>query len=82
MVRNYENYSPKVCGQNDCWSRTGDAFQEEVLAYPSITIIEAGKPSAYFDYAEVAQVEELAGMHISKRISPTGEDWTKAFGCY
>lgn len=56
-----------------------DAFQEEVLAYPSITIIEAGKPSAYFDYAEVRQVEELAGMHISKRISPTGEDWTKSF---
>ena len=56
-----------------------DAFQEEVLAYPSITVIGAGKPSAYFDYAEVRQVEELAGMHISKRISPTGDDWTRSF---
>lgn len=56
-----------------------DVFQEEVLAYPSITIIKACKPSNTFDYAKIHNVNELEKLQFSKRNMPTNDDWTSAF---
>ena len=59
-----------------------DAFQKEVLAYPAITLISAGKPANTFDYAECKKVDELPSLSYSKRMMPTDEDWTAAFSTY
>ena len=56
-----------------------DAFQEEVLAYPSITVIKADKPSNKISYGEVRKVDELPNLQISKRDIPTDDDWTNIF---
>lgn len=59
-----------------------DAFQEEVLAYPSITVISADKPADSFDYTECKKVSELSGLSFCRRIMPKDEDWTTAFSTY
>lgn len=56
-----------------------DAFQEKVLAYPSITVIKAGRHDNVFDYGQVDNVDGLADIHISKRAVPTDDDWTSVF---
>lgn len=56
-----------------------EAFQEKVLAYPSITLIRAGEFSDTFDYGKVHEVAGLNDLQISKRSTPTDEDWTIAF---
>lgn len=56
-----------------------NVFQEDVLAYPAITIITAEVPSEYFEYGKVCKVEELKDLHTSKRNMPVDEDWTTAF---
>ena len=56
-----------------------DAFQEEVLAYPAITVIAASQPCETFCYAECDQVEKLVHIEISRRVMPKGFDWTRAF---
>ena len=56
-----------------------DAFQEEVLAYPAITLITAEKSSNTFEYAECKQVEELNTLHAKTKTMPKDEDWTGAF---
>ena len=56
-----------------------DAFQEDVLAYPSITVIRADKPSNKISYGEVRKVDELPNLQISKRDIPTNDDWTNIF---
>lgn len=56
-----------------------NAFQETVLAYPSITIIKNGKPSAFFEYSKVSAVEELKDLKCSRRCMPIEEDWTSSF---
>lgn len=56
-----------------------DAFQEEVMAYPSITLITAERPSESFEYAECSDVKEL-GSYISQiKSMPKGDDWTEVF---
>lgn len=59
-----------------------DAFQEDVLTYPSITLIYAGKPSETFDYSECKQIEELSHLSFSQRKMPQGKGWTTAFCAY
>ena len=59
-----------------------DAFQEEVLAYPAITVISKDKPAEFFDYAECNNVSELHSLSYGKRIMPKGEDWTVAFNVF
>lgn len=56
-----------------------NAFQEKVIAYPSITLIKADKCSKDFDYAEIRKVEELSNIQFSKRDIPLGDDWTSVF---
>lgn len=56
-----------------------DAFQEEVLAYPSITLISHNVPSPAFGYAEVERAADLSKLTPSERITPSDDDWTEAF---
>ena len=56
-----------------------DAFQEKVLAYPSITVIKNESPSTTFDYGEAREVKDLKDLKISKCSMPKGKDWTSIF---
>lgn len=56
-----------------------DAFQEDVLAYPAITLISNNTSSPTFGYAEVERVAELINLTPSERTTPSDDDWTSAF---
>lgn len=56
-----------------------DAFQEEVLAYPAISIISSDLPASTFRYAEYTDVEELNSHVTEEKRMPHGDDWTEAF---
>ena len=56
-----------------------DAFQEEVLAYPAITLIEKGKADNTFNYAECTDINQLSTIPFETRKRPTIADWTAAF---
>ena len=56
-----------------------NAFQENVLAYPAITLISKEKPSHYFGYAECKNIKDLGTLPTSNRIMPKDDDWTGAF---
>lgn len=56
-----------------------DAFQEDVLAYPAITVISADKTDGSFEYAECKRVDGLGNLFYSGRRMPEGEDWSSAF---
>lgn len=56
-----------------------DAFQENVLAYPAITLITNSKASSTFKYAEANAVSELISLEMDDREMPLNDDWTNAF---
>ncbi len=56
-----------------------DAFQEDVLAYPAITLISNNASSPTFGYAEVERVAELTSLAPLERTTPSDDDWTGAF---
>ena len=56
-----------------------DAFQEDVLAYPAITLISKKSSSPTFGYAEVERVTDLTNVTLSERTTPSDDDWTEAF---
>ena len=56
-----------------------DAFQEEVLAYPAITLISAETSGQTFEYAECKEVAQLRNLLTVHKPMPMGADWTKAF---
>lgn len=56
-----------------------DAFQEDVLAYPAITLIVNSRASSTFKYAEVNAVSELTDLEMDDRETPISDDWTNAF---
>ena len=56
-----------------------DAFQEDVLAYPAITMVSNNTRREIFDYAEVERVAELTSLTPSERTSPINDDWTDVF---
>ena len=56
-----------------------DAFQEEVLAYPAITLIANGRTAPTFEYAEIDKVSELTALKMESRETPVSDDWTMAF---
>ena len=61
-----------------------NAFQENVLAYPAITVIAANKPAKTFDYVDCPSVEDLTTIKSSPRRMPEDSDWSPAFNpiCY
>lgn len=56
-----------------------DAFQEEVLAYPAITLIQNAGPAPTFEYAESRHVAQLPTLAMTSRTMPAADDWTEAF---
>ena len=56
-----------------------DTFQEDVLAYPAITLISSQPPTTTFGYAECNDASELHDLVMSYRNTPLGADWTEAF---
>ena len=56
-----------------------NAFQEDVLAYPAITLISAEAPKGTFQYTEVDDVKNLSTLSTVNKPMPIGDDWTDAF---
>ncbi len=56
-----------------------DAFDEEVLAYPAITLIESHSSNGKTLYAETNNVEELPTLQIKALDAPTDDDWLRMF---
>ena len=56
-----------------------NAFQEEVLAYPAITLIAAKEPKGTFQYAELDDVTKLGTLATVHKPMPSGADWTETF---
>lgn len=59
--------------------KTTDAFQEEVLAYPAITLISNTRPDATLTFAELTSVKQLGKTLDKKLPSPTSSDWSSVF---
>lgn len=59
-----------------------DAFHEEVLAYPAITMIENRPPSAKFALASVKSISGMEKPDFVMLNSPSGEDWSEVFFPY
>lgn len=55
------------------------AFQEDVLAYPAITLIKRLPPTAIFETASTSSISKLSSLHFSEHPSPSGDDWTSSF---
>lgn len=56
-----------------------DAFDEEVLAYPAITLIESGNENDRLKFAETEDVEKLRTLDFSELSAPEGDDWSGVF---
>ena len=56
-----------------------DAFDEEVLAYPAITLIENNSSHDSLQYAEIANVEDLDDVAFKRLPYPDGQDWSNVF---
>lgn len=56
-----------------------DAFDEEVLAYPAITLIEAHPSSGTTLYAETDSVATLPTLQMEALDASAGDDWLRMF---
>lgn len=56
-----------------------NAFQEEVLAYPAITVIKKEQTIESINYVECNDVETLSQIKYETRNMPKGADWTSSF---
>lgn len=56
-----------------------DAFQEDVLAYPAISLISKEPPSGTFGYGECKHIDDLRTLPICNKSMPKDGDWTGAF---
>lgn len=56
-----------------------DAFDEEVLAYPAITLIEDRNGNDKLKFAETKRVEELRMLKFCKLAAPEDNDWSSVF---
>lgn len=56
-----------------------DAFQEEVLAYPAITLISKDKKEDSLLYADIDDVATLAHARYETLCAPDDEDWSRVF---
>lgn len=59
--------------------KASDAFQEEVLAYPAITLISNTEPGATFTYSELNSITQLGNDLRRQRPSPVSADWSSVF---
>ncbi|MGN0280670.1 MAG: Eco57I restriction-modification methylase domain-containing protein [Prevotella sp.] len=51
------------------------AFQEDVLAYPAITLIKNQPPTETFLTASANDISDLCALQFSEQASPSGDDW-------
>ena len=56
-----------------------DAFQEEVLAYPAITLVSNASPASSFTFAELTSIQQLENVRGKKLPSPQSSDWSGVF---
>lgn len=56
-----------------------DAFQENVLAYPAVTLISAEAPYGSFEFAECDDKLALGGLKTVMKTMPVGDDWTDVY---
>lgn len=56
-----------------------DAFDEEVLAYPAITLIEKNKDRKVMKYAETMDVETLGAHSFMSLPIPENDEWNNVF---
>ena len=56
-----------------------DAFQEEVLAYPAITLITNAYPGKQFSFSEVSSIWDLRTADGTLLPAPTSSDWSHVF---
>ena len=55
------------------------AFQEDVLAYPAITLISNQSTDGKVKYADIDDISRLHEPSFSLKESPTSDDWTSIF---
>ncbi len=59
--------------------KASDAFQEEVLAYPAITLISNANPDAKFTFSELTSITQL-GKDTGRLLpAPVSADWSSVF---
>lgn len=56
-----------------------NAFQEDVLAYPAVTLFSNSSRLANIDYAEISDVDELDSLTTRQLYHPTDENWSMIF---
>lgn len=56
-----------------------DAFQEDVLAYPAVTLFSNNKQSENFLYSEISSVSQLRNAETFVHPCPNDEDWSCMF---
>ena len=56
-----------------------DAFQEEVLAYPAITLISNASPASSFTFADLTSIHQLENIQGKSLPSPKTADWSGVF---
>lgn len=58
---------------------SADAFQQEVLAYPAITVIENSSKRSQLLYADVSDIRQLPSCAYCLLPAPSGDDWSGIF---
>lgn len=76
-LRQYISYSYRLELLVDL--EQASAFQEDVLAYPAISLISAEEPKQTFEYANTFTTEDLHTLSTDTKHAPKGSDWTNAF---
>ena len=56
-----------------------NVFQENVLAYPAITLIENQLPETSFRYSEIENTSSISNLSFERRDHPKQDDWTSVF---
>lgn len=59
--------------------KASDAFQEDVLAYPAITLISNLNPTSSFSYSEATSINLLPYLQKKDLTSPRTDDWSNIF---
>ena len=58
---------------------SANAFQEDVLAYPAVTLITNNAARGTLEYADIKSIDELGCLKTSVLSQPCDEDWSSIF---
>ncbi len=59
--------------------KAADAFQEDVLAYPAITLISYTRPGSTFTFSELTSISQLGEDTGRVLPAPISADWSRVF---